>query len=70
MAKARKKAVVLRPECVACGSCLKACRYNAITIFHGIYAKIDEDLCIGCGKCTKACPASVIRLEARDVESA
>ena len=46
MAKARKKAVVLRPECVACGSCIKACRFNAITIFHGIYAKIDEDLCM------------------------
>lgn len=63
--KAKKKAVVSQSECVACGSCETVCPLNAITIFKGNYAKVDEDICVGCGKCQKACPASVITVEAR-----
>jgi NAD-dependent dihydropyrimidine dehydrogenase PreA subunit len=65
MKRVKKKAVIPQSECVACGTCVKVCPREAITIIHGIYAKVNEDICIGCGKCKIACPASIIRLEAR-----
>lgn len=61
--KLRKKAVVNIEECVACGSCVKECPLQAITIYKGIYANINEDICVGCGKCSRICPASVINLK-------
>ena len=59
----KKKAVILQNLCVACGSCLKACPKNAISIKNGIYAIVDNNKCIGCGICKKACPASIIEME-------
>lgn len=47
-------------ECVACGSCVKVCPFNAISIYKGMYAEVDWEKCVGCGKCIKACPADVI----------
>ncbi|NMA82310.1 MAG: 4Fe-4S binding protein [Epulopiscium sp.] len=64
----KKKAVISQSECVACGSCVNVCPRGAITIIHGIYAKVNDDLCIGCGKCKIACPASIIKVEVRDNE--
>lgn len=49
-------------ECVACGSCVKVCPKNAISIYKGLFAAIDDDKCAGCGKCAKACPAEVIEI--------
>lgn len=60
---AKRKAVVNRKDCVACGCCIKVCPKNAIAIPKGISAEIDRDLCVGCGKCAKECPASIIELE-------
>ena len=59
----KKKAVVLREECVACGSCVSVCPRDAITIYKGIYAVVEESLCIGCTKCKTTCPASVISMK-------
>lgn len=64
--KKRKKAKVLRNDCVACGACVKACPVNAIVIFRGIVAEVDTDKCVGCAKCVAACPASAIYMEAQD----
>ena len=64
-----KKAIVNQRECVACGVCVNTCPRRAITIFHGIYAEVDEDLCIGCKKCERACPASVIQVLQKEVAS-
>ena len=64
-----KKAIVNTAECVACGVCAKTCQRQAITIFHGIYAHVNEDLCIGCKKCEKECPASVIQVVEKEVAS-
>ncbi len=63
--KQKKRAVVNRKLCVACGSCQKVCPMEAILVYKGLYAKTDEARCIGCGRCVKECPASVITLEAR-----
>ena len=46
--------------CVACGVCMKACPKNAISIYKGCYAVVEEAKCVGCGLCTKACPAGCI----------
>lgn len=47
-------------RCVACGVCVKVCPKDAISIYKGCYAVVDEDLCIGCGICEKNCPAGVM----------
>lgn len=61
----RKKAFVEKNYCVACGSCVKVCPMNAISIHNGIFAMIN-DQCVGCGKCAKTCPASTIEILATE----
>ena len=63
--KSKKFAKVDIEYCVACGACLKECKFGAITIKNGVYAQIDEDKCVGCGKCGRICPASVINIKVR-----
>ncbi|HHX63023.1 MAG TPA: 4Fe-4S binding protein [Epulopiscium sp.] len=60
--KSKKIAKVDKDYCVACGACVKECKFGAIKIKKGVYAKIDKDKCVGCGKCAKICPASVIQM--------
>lgn len=60
----KKRAIVDKEKCVACGECEKNCPLKAITIFKGCYAKVDVKKCVGCAKCLRVCPASVISLEA------
>jgi ferredoxin len=47
-------------ECVGCGTCIKSCFLDAITIEKG-QAIINED-CRGCGRCVEACPENAIKL--------
>lgn len=61
--KIRKKAIINKDECVACGTCLKVCPLGLIHIEAGLFAEINLEKCVGCGKCVKVCPASVIILE-------
>ena len=56
----KKLAVPDKKICVACGVCLKACRKEAISIYKGCYAQVEEEKCVGCGLCAKACPAGCI----------
>lgn len=57
---AKYKAINEQNRCVACGVCVKVCHKDAISIYKGCYAQIDEEKCIGCGICEKNCPAGVI----------
>lgn len=57
-----RKALVNEDLCVSCGSCVKICPLNALSIFKGIKAIVDLNKCVGCGKCVRECPASVIEL--------
>lgn len=66
MAKKSKRLAVVGPECVACGTCVKACPLGAINIFKGLIAQVDASKCVGCGKCSLACPASVIAIRSRE----
>ena len=61
--KWRKKAIVGKKYCVACGVCVKSCPVQAITISKGVYADINQDKCVGCSKCSKVCPADTIYME-------
>ena len=48
---AKRRAVISKKECVACGCCIKVCPRAAITVPFGVCAEVDYGLCIGCGKC-------------------
>src|SRR5665648_55688 len=47
--------------CKGCGTCVKACPNNALSLKNG-KAVVDHKLCILCGYCNPACPEFVIRL--------
>ena len=53
--------------CVSCGSCVKVCPLEAISIWKGVVAVVDPARCVGCGKCVQACPAGTIELRNREV---
>ncbi len=55
-----KKIAQVSDDCVACGTCIKACRFGAIDIKKGIKANISAQNCVACGKCKMVCPANVI----------
>ena len=61
MKKFKKKAIVDKSACVACGTCLKACPLQIIHIEHGIFAEINYE------KCVLVCPASIINIEKKEV---
>lgn len=63
----RKKAQVLKSECVACGACMNECPIGAIKVKSGMFAEVDQDRCVGCSKCEKVCPASVIKMITKEV---
>lgn len=65
--KKTKRYAVVQDECVACGTCMHACLFGAITIEKGIRAVVDTNLCRGCTKCEQACPASVISMASKEV---
>lgn len=48
-------------SCIGLGSCVDACKYDAIHIIDGV-AKVDEDKCVGCGACVQACPIGCIEM--------
>ena len=45
--------------CLGFGTCVKACKYDAISIVKGI-ARVNEDRCVGCMACAAACPRKLI----------
>ena len=47
--------------CKGCGTCVKACPNNALSLKNG-KAVVDHKLCILCGYCNPVCPEFAIRL--------
>ena len=45
--------------CIGFGTCVKACRYDAISVVNGV-AKVNEDRCVGCMACASVCPRDLI----------
>jgi ferredoxin len=54
---------IARPDeglCVACGACLDACAFGALSLTNT--AVVDWEKCLGCGVCTAFCPQEAIEL--------
>lgn len=45
--------------CLGFGSCVKACKYDAIKVVNGV-ALVNKEKCVGCMACVKTCPRNVI----------
>lgn len=45
--------------CLGYGNCVKACKYDAISIKNGV-AKVNTEKCVGCMACAAACPRNLI----------
>ena len=52
-------------RCVACGVCVKVCSKDAVSVYEGCYAVVDENKCIGCGICEANCPAGLMHRKLR-----
>jgi len=63
----KRYAQVDKEYCVSCGTCIKACPLQAISVPDGISAVVELGRCIGCGVCARECPASVIKVVTADV---
>lgn len=50
---------VCKYGCLGGGSCVAACKFDAISLVNGI-AVIDNEKCTGCNMCVAACPKSII----------
>jgi formate dehydrogenase beta subunit len=51
--------------CMALGTCVALCPFDAITMGERGLPEINKNLCTGCGTCTAACPKSIIRLSSQ-----
>jgi ferredoxin len=47
--------------CLGSGSCVRACRFGALSIVGGI-AVVDPEKCVSCGLCIAKCPRKLIEL--------
>lgn len=64
-------AVVLKDNCIGCGTCARHCPATAIGMVGGLPA-VDETRCLGCGACEYYCPArpvTAIYVEGRGVHA-
>ena len=49
------RVVVIKSECIECGSCLNLCPTMCITVSGG-QVSINGAECVGCGNCYNTCP--------------
>jgi electron transport complex protein RnfB len=54
--------------CAACGDCVEACPFHALSIELG-YAQVSELRCVGCGVCIPVCPQGALALQRRENEA-
>lgn len=48
--------------CLGFGSCVKACRFDALSMGPDRLPVVDASKCTACGKCVSACPRGLIAL--------
>jgi electron transport complex protein RnfB len=53
--------------CIACGDCISACPFGALTLENS--AGVLEKRCTGCGVCIAVCPQGALALERRPGEA-
>ncbi|HIG99016.1 MAG TPA: 4Fe-4S binding protein [Thermoplasmata archaeon] len=59
---AKRKAVVKKEKCLACGGCISVCPQDAILMIFS-KADVDDKLCNSCSICVKTCPIGAITWE-------
>jgi heterodisulfide reductase subunit A-like polyferredoxin len=52
--------------CLACGDCVSACSFKALSLAET--AQVDGGRCVGCGVCVLVCPDSALALVRRPEE--
>ena len=63
------RAVVLKENCIGCGTCARHCPSSAIMMVDG-KPSVNEARCLGCGACEYYCPArpvTAIYVEGREI---
>ena len=53
---------VCRIGCLGLGTCVTACKFDALSIGEDHLPKVDQEKCTGCGACENICPKHIIRL--------
>jgi len=53
--------VPIEGKCTACGTCVRGCPREAISIVNGV-ARVNDTLCIRCYTCHEICPEAAIEL--------
>ena len=48
--------------CLGLGTCIRACKFGAITMGDDDLPNFNPELCVGCGECVRACPKGIISL--------
>ena len=63
--------VVLGPDCIYCGLCMRKCPMEAITVDRASKSwQIDREKCVWCGICVSGCPKKTLKIDARSAETA
>ena len=57
--KAKEVMTVCGLGCIACGKCVKSCKFGALSLVNNLVV-VDWDKCKGCGLCVKDCPTGVL----------
>ena len=60
IAKANFLSKIDEDLCVACGTCVERCKFDAITIND--HAIVNSDKCVGCALCAVTCPEKAITM--------
>ena len=50
-------------SCLACGDCVAACQFDALTLEETL--RVNEGRCVGCGVCVLTCPEGALGLARR-----
>lgn len=54
--------IIIKVNCVGCGSCVVECEVNAVDLVDGA-AVVDSEKCNDCGKCIIICPTNALSKE-------